>query len=422
MVATRPLIALLLAAGGPSVCAQTAYVINDRTNDAVFRIADVDGSGGFEEPAEVGVFFSGANAAGTIGIANPTCLATAPNGVCAIGDQGNRVVYVFRDNSGDGDAQDAGESVVYADAGNVSGVSFAFPTGAAFGPDGHLYVVNAGNSFGDDGVYRLLDLNNDGDAQDAGEIVPFAAAGAFGAGNGPYSPQEIVWIGDALYLRNSSAGLFGVFRLEDGNADQDADDPGEFAAFFDSTNASGVTISAGFALTEDAARPGSLYTAQIAPGGVDQVIRMRDTNADLDANDPGEAAVVYENSASGFSLIDLHSLPDGRLIVTDASSDAALLLTDVNMDGDFLDAGEEAVFFANALGLLADVRQIDPLASTSLPGDASGNGVVDFADLNAVLSRFGSRGLGLPGNVNGDALVDFADLNAVLSNFGSTQP
>lgn len=52
-------------------------------------------------------------------------------------------------------------------------------------------------------------------------------------------------------------------------------------------------------------------------------------------------------------------------------------------------------------------------------GDANGDHVVNFADLNAVLSNFGQIGAGLVGDVNNDGVVNFADLNVVLSAFGS---
>ncbi len=55
----------------------------------------------------------------------------------------------------------------------------------------------------------------------------------------------------------------------------------------------------------------------------------------------------------------------------------------------------------------------------SIPGDVNGDGVVNFADLNIVLSNFGQTGAGLPGDADGDGDVDFADLNIVLSNFGT---
>jgi hypothetical protein len=52
-----------------------------------------------------------------------------------------------------------------------------------------------------------------------------------------------------------------------------------------------------------------------------------------------------------------------------------------------------------------------------VPGDADGDGDVDFADLNVVLGVWHTAGDDLPGDLNGDGHVDFADLNVVLSNF-----
>lgn len=52
------------------------------------------------------------------------------------------------------------------------------------------------------------------------------------------------------------------------------------------------------------------------------------------------------------------------------------------------------------------------------PGDVNDDGLVDFSDLNAVLSSFGQTGAPLLGDDNADGAVDFTDLNAVLSRFG----
>ncbi|MGP1310814.1 MAG: SUMF1/EgtB/PvdO family nonheme iron enzyme [Phycisphaerales bacterium] len=51
--------------------------------------------------------------------------------------------------------------------------------------------------------------------------------------------------------------------------------------------------------------------------------------------------------------------------------------------------------------------------------DANADGVVNFADLNAVLAGFGQSGEGILGDLNGDGTVDFADLNEVLAAFGT---
>ncbi|MBL0922541.1 MAG: hypothetical protein IBJ10_10490, partial [Phycisphaerales bacterium] len=54
----------------------------------------------------------------------------------------------------------------------------------------------------------------------------------------------------------------------------------------------------------------------------------------------------------------------------------------------------------------------------ALPGDANGDGLINFADLNLVLSEFNLTGQGLAGDVNFDNRVDFADLNLTLDGFG----
>jgi hypothetical protein len=59
-------------------------------------------------------------------------------------------------------------------------------------------------------------------------------------------------------------------------------------------------------------------------------------------------------------------------------------------------------------------------AAAPCPGDTNGDNIVNFADLNAVLSSFGQTGLGLPADLNGDGVVNFTDLNAVLSAFGAS--
>ena len=54
------------------------------------------------------------------------------------------------------------------------------------------------------------------------------------------------------------------------------------------------------------------------------------------------------------------------------------------------------------------------------PGDANGDGVVDFDDLNLVLSNWNTPGP--VGDINNSGFVDFDDLNAILSNWGRVCP
>lgn len=56
------------------------------------------------------------------------------------------------------------------------------------------------------------------------------------------------------------------------------------------------------------------------------------------------------------------------------------------------------------------------------PGDANGDNLVNFADLNIVLANYGAVGQpgAVPGDVNGDGRVTFSDLNLVLSYFSAS--
>jgi hypothetical protein len=68
-----------------------------------------------------------------------------------------------------------------------------------------------------------------------------------------------------------------------------------------------------------------------------------------------------------------------------------------------------------------NIDDVELAALVPLPsceGDATGDGVVNFLDLNTVLSNFGVSGIGIPGDLDGDGVVNFIDLNTVLSNFG----
>lgn len=62
---------------------------------------------------------------------------------------------------------------------------------------------------------------------------------------------------------------------------------------------------------------------------------------------------------------------------------------------------------------------------TSTAGDADRNGVVEFADINSVLTNFGAAyqpGSNGPGDADGSGAVDFLDIATVLANFGSSCP
>jgi hypothetical protein len=415
--------AILAFVGTTAVQAQTQFIMADRNNDSLYRVRDLNNDGMISDPGEVFLWFSAANAAGTPGLSNPSAQAISNCREAVLGDQGTNLIYRMVDLNNDGDAQDVGESNVFSGPGNAGGLSFGFPTGAAFNNNCVAYITNAGNAaFPIDAIYRLQDLNGDGDAMDnvngVNEGTLYVADGAFGPGNGPYSPQEIFFDGRVGYLKNSSANLIGIYRFEDVNNNGRADDAGEFTVFWNVSNAAGTPVSAGLPLEIDR-RPTmgaaiSMYTLQIATGGIDQLVRVMDMNNDGDGQDAGESAIVYSNGDVGFTAVDIVSLRNGDVLLTDNSGIRVLRLHDMDNDGDFLDVGEATFMFA-AAGTIAQARQMDALCRR---GDVDCNGFVNIDDLFGVIAHWGLVGPCSQFDIDCNAFVNIDDLFAVINNWG----
>ncbi len=80
-------------------------------------------------------------------------------------------------------------------------------------------------------------------------------------------------------------------------------------------------------------------------------------------------------------------------------------------------AGNGDGFDLDAVGGV-NIRDLPPCPSFC-PADVNGDGTVDFADLNIVLSEYNTSAPGSPADVDQDGDVDFADLNLVLSAYNA---
>lgn len=56
------------------------------------------------------------------------------------------------------------------------------------------------------------------------------------------------------------------------------------------------------------------------------------------------------------------------------------------------------------------------------PGDTNGDLIVDFTDLNTLLTNYGLAGAFAEGDFDGNGIVNFNDLNMLLTNYGLTAP
>ncbi len=422
---------VLLVSVAGSASGQVSILIADRTNNRIWVATDADRSGVIDHTSlvELRPFFDGANASGLAAPANPNALGYW-NGLALIGDQDSTVGRKWlwaRDGNGNGDVQQAGEAGVYCDATNAGGFSFAFPTGVAFGLDGQIALVNAGNGFGADDVFLVSDGNADGDVQDVAEVKRWVSVNGFGT-NGPFSPQEACYDhAGTLYLHNSSANLHGLYRLRDSDGSGTVDTAAEMTLFFGAGNASGIVPSAGFDVCLDPVRARSFYYWQIATGGVDQLLRVRDLNGDGDAMDAGEATIVYSTGEAGFTSIDSVALGDGSVLISDNSGNKVYRLVDTDGDGLFTSPGERVNFVsaglasARALALVHDVG-CSPADMGRQGGVLGGDGLLDnndfivFIDLffaDAPLADVGRQG----GIAPGDGLFDNNDFVVFIDSF-----
>ena len=186
-----------------------------------------------------------------------------------------------------------------------------------------------------DGVWRMKDLNQDGDYDDAQEISVY-----YDDVSGSISLTNPTCIGvsgtGTTYIADSTVDI--VVALNDLNGDGDALDPGEHAVFFDASNQSGILMPSAQGLCVDAI--GNVYIANsnTSTVGVDAIIKLSDLNGDGDANDFGEA--IYYCQIPNSSAVVGDSIPtkvavgpyDNNAYLLKCQETGELLLVDAAAD------------------------------------------------------------------------------------------
>jgi hypothetical protein len=367
-------------------------LVSDTTLDAIYLVRDTDGDGVADS---VTVFFGPGNAAGLNATGSVFSIFQAADRTVYIADGDTDTVYALRDNNGDGDAMDEGEARVWfsTGAGNFAGFVMLTPNGLAAraGDGGAVYICNAGvGSAPDDAVFRTIDLNGDGDANDEGEATRWFDASAFVANSTPF---EICFIGDAAYMADLRGGdPDAILRLRDADH-SGAVGAGEFNVFlldgaFDAAcDMSSVTDGADLFVHNQT--------------GTQAIYRLRDLDASGAIDAAGEVTAVWDESAltggavvaTSFAIAHGPVSPVRTMAISShgtAAQDAVILLRDLDGDGDFFDAGETT---ALVTGVAADgvfpenVRAMCFYAPTCR-ADFDRNGVREVTDIFAFLAAW----------------------------------
>lgn len=165
----------------------------------------------------------------------------------------------------------------------------------------------------------------------------------------------------------------------------------------------GTTLSAAFGTGA-----GTVSFRQTIDGGV--FFPKDVTIADYDSDGLDDIVIatfssagVYRNTGGGtFAAVQFVG-----------SSSQAVVCDAFDMNGDLL---PDLVVTGRNFGESPIVAVHLNFSGTGIPGDINGDGSVDLADLNAVLSQFGGPG---SADIDGNGIVDLGDLSVVLFNFGT---
>ncbi len=292
-----------------------------------------------------------------------------------------------QDLNGDGQLTDDEWTPVFYDMGSAS------PDGIDFHPDGSVWYTSDGSSSnGNTGLTRLEDLNGDGDAEDAGESVtvltPASGVTIPTLSGVPWSPsvddiEHLRWIGGS-----DPGGWFVTYEHDDsvfyGFRDTDGDGavltPGETILWLNATgvatDAAGVPLdanpdfgpvlpllqywnTAGTSIygawtsnLEVDETTGDAYFATVASAGTlnlnsqdisGLVFRARDLNGDDDVNDAGEVTLFYDGAGAAYiqKTLDL-AWWGGSLYLLDVGTSDMVIhrFTDIDGNGDAMGPGE----------------------------------------------------------------------------------
>lgn len=265
-----------------------------------------------------------------------TSVQTGPVLDCYVTDSGVDTVWRLSDLNLDGDFQDAGEVAVFYDE-DIGSLTLGNNNSVAVADDGVVFISDTSS----DQVIALVDLDGDGTAHAIGEhTVFFDGDPAINAdGIAMESPSNISVLRDGRILvadaNNGSGGNDQILILEDQNGDSDANDAGEVTVFLLQPNFGSVADYIPNAI--DALPNGDLLYLEGSSNGTlpKGLWRLSDTD-DNGVIDLGSEFTVYfvpPILGSTEFMWDFGVQPDGTVYVADTGNDVIWKMLDINGDG-----------------------------------------------------------------------------------------
>jgi hypothetical protein len=411
-----------------------AYV-SALTEDSIMRLSDLNGDGDFNDAGEATQFFGPGNADGWPGVGSAQCILVLgyDHLLAADGEESGAFdtrVYRLRDLNGDNDAMDAGEATVFWDALLPIGVNYDRPKEITIGPDGAYYLADNNTINFDydtpEAVWRLEDLNADGDVNDAGEVTLHVELAPIGSAFG-FICEDFTWnsAGELVFSNQESStntGMVWIIR-PDLSLHQLADD--------------GDILGIGFSKVALTLHPQTENPVMVGFDILEnrRILELVDTNGNGVIDDAGETSSLYRSDIAAEPLLwnyqssgptDLDYAPDGSLWLLNNVDDLIIRFIDQNGDGDFNDVAEAAEVYrgleAGANGGFATTfpRTIG-FARVPLLGDMNCDGLISAADIDpfVIALTAGPDGYAAAfpncryenADINGDGSVSAADID-----------
>jgi len=429
----------------PAATGPRLYIC-DQTNDAVYWSADLNLDGDANDAGELGVFFDSTSPDPTLHLATPRFVAVGPDGALYVGDSNADFVLRLLDANTDGDANDAAEASRYYDN-TAGGPGLSSINNMVFDGAGYLYISDSGASTSDRHVTRLRDDDGDGICTAAAGEVLAIYSFTTTAGTVLERPAGLAIDADGTILLSEYIAD-GIHRLVDLTADGDANDAGEQLPYFASGGGATLDFAESIAFAPPAVPLGPTPTLYVNAGSVtDIVYRFHDGDGDGAIDGATEATPFWDSSqADGIVPVTLFRIAvgaGGALFCAEAGStasgvaDRVVVLRDIDGDGDANETGEARVWvdgsnaagivFGQVMGIAVEVLPTTTPVQELVRGDCNADAATNIADAVFVLSVLFPGPGGAPAvacddacDANDDESIDIADAVATLASlFGS---